>query len=574
MNTSCASARMPRLTAVCTFALVLLGLGRPTSALGDSRWTSWWDTNREATIAHWADVTPGRSYAGWANSVMGRGRSFLPPTRLSPGERRRATEALYGVLSKTNEITLRTRMTYAIARVAPEDMHTKVRELLERLLSDMSANVRVSATFALGILGDPEATDTLVGIALDDARARISLRQSIASNAVRGHAVMALGMLNSPAIIDELLPILELDDTDDAYVQRCIVFALGMLEGELAIRAREVLLDKLENLPRDRAVAGMIPIALGKLGHREAMPAVLEVLGNTKAEREMRQSAAVAMSRLTSLYDEEAIEELFDNVKTAAEGPQRWYSLMSIALIGARTRRPAQPFDHEDLEKRLIEEMVNPSHEEHGPWAAMALAVYGIDHEVFRPLAIEAVGPAYKKEKDPDDKGAYAIALGLLGAREYGKQIFADLDDLSDGAFRGSAALALGMLAYEPAREWMLKRALDKSATAGERIRLFRGLALMGDRGTTKAILGEWKTSGDAARRSSLASGLARMRNPRALERLIAMIVDDGATQPREEAASALGLHSDRSNPRFHELLTQDVNPGLGVPANLVYMGY
>lgn len=571
------SRRLARALLGVVVALTFVGAARAPvepAALGSSQWGTWWNTNREAVLAHWADVTPGRSYNGWANAVMGRGRAFLPPTRLSPGERIAVTDALIGVLSKTDEINLRERMPYALARVCAPERLGEARELITSLMSDMSAKVRVSATFALGILGDPAATDTLVGVVLDDARARITLRQSIASNGVRGHAAMALGMLGSETLLTELMPIIERDNTDEAYVQRSIIFALGMLDGELAERARDVLLGLLEDPPRDRTVAGMVPIALGKLGFREALEPLLALVQDESTERETRQSATIALGRVATLYDTDALEALFENMKEGAEGPLRWFSLMSIARIGARTKRRAQPFDHEALEQRLLDEMRDPTHGEHGPWAAMALAVYAIDHAVFRPEAAELLAKVYRGEKDPDDKGCYAIALGLLGAREMGDEIFDDLTDLTDAGFRGSTALALGMLAHEPARDWMLERALDKSSTSAERILLFRGLALMGDAGSSRAILEEWKTSGDARRRSSLASGLARLRNPRAIPRIVEMVVEDGATQPREEAATVLGLHADRDVPRFNELLPEDVNPYIGVPARLAFAAY
>lgn len=565
---------LPALVVAAAMLLAGTTTPAPSPPLGSSQWNVWWNTNREAVIAHWMDVTPGRSYTGWANAVMGRGRPFLPPTRLAPGKRLEVTDALIELLSKTGEINLRERLPYALARVCAPSRRTEARELIMTLLSDMSAKVRTSATFALGILGDPEATDTLVGLALDDTRARIALRQSIASDAVRGHAAMALGMLGSETVLTELVPILARDNTNDAFVQTSIVFALGMLEGDLVEPARDVLLGLIEDPPRDRSAAAMVPIALGKLGDPAALPALLALVEDGRTERDLRQSAAIALGRLALLYDDDVVAALWENVEGAAEGPMRWFSLMSLARIGARTRRGAQPYDHEQLEKRLITELREPSHAEHQPWAAMALAVYAIDHEDFRPTAIEALAPVYLDERDPDDKGAYAISLGLLGARDLGEQILDDLDNLSDGGFRGSAALALGMLAYEPAREWMLDRALDKSATAGERILLFRGLALMGDLGTTKAILGEWKTSGDARRRESLAAGLARLRNPRAIPRILEMVVEDGATQPREEAVTVLGLHADRDVPRFNELLPEDVNPYIGVPARLAFAGY
>ncbi len=542
-------------------------------AYGSSNWWRWWGTNREALLHHWGQKTPGRTFVGWGDAVVSRGRHAIPPP-MSPERMRRLVPDLVKVLEKTDETNLRMRLSYAVGRIADGEATTAARLAMEKLLSDSSQDVRSTMTMALGILGDRAAQKTLLALLRDDDKGHIAVRQSRVSDGVRAHAALALGLLGAEDVVEDLVAVLERDDPGEWPIQANAILALGLVREDPQGEVLRILLDVLENPPRDDRSALQVPIALGKLGNHAAVKPLTAVLLDDKGERTRRQSAAIALGQLATCYDEAAVNALIDLIAEAAEDNLRHFALMSIAQIGGRTPRSPQAWEHTPIEERLLAEIRKPSHKDHGVWAALALAVYAIEHRHLVPVAIQEIIPLYESEGDPDEKCGFAVALALLEAEEYGDVLFEDLEDLTEDFFRGTVALSLGMLGHEDAREFMTDRMLDKSTTSGQRISLNRALALLGGRITTLAILGEWKTGGDARRRESLAAGLARLRDPWAIDRMLAMVIDDGATAPRAEAATSLGLLADKHLLRFHEALIANTHPDAGVPARLSFASY
>ena len=180
---------------------------------------------------------------------------------------------------------------------------------LTTLSDDRDANVRATAAFALGEIGDPSTVDTLFKLATDSnstvaaeaaeglsklskdvPMARYKALTTYGEDGSRGRAIRFLFRFNSD---DASAAAASQLSSDSAVIRQEAAFALARRAYAPAREKLELLISDAGTLTRCYAVA-----ALGRIGAKESMPVLVRALGD--GEPWVRANALVAVGRVAA----------------------------------------------------------------------------------------------------------------------------------------------------------------------------------------------------------------------------------------------------------------------------------
>jgi HEAT repeat protein len=527
------------------------GGGIPPDALPDPRvpeptppgratmtpWERWWDANRFRLFdlrgrirmrdARGATVTPDAGDRG-----DGDGPAAPPPPRRAQAERE-ALPVVTAALSD-DDAEVRSAAALALGRMGfPRSLLD-----LTRAARDPVRDVREAAVLALGMVGDPFAVEPLREILLDPN----------ADERARGYAALGLGLLGGAEASDALAAYL--DPASDAKragglkrrpeTTACVVASIGLAGGKAAAPVlRKIALEgrapwggNAEPAVRSFALAG-----LARLGDRELL-APAEVLPLLEEDREaLRQGACVALGLIAGPDDGPILKAL--EVASIGDRDRNVRALASMALarVGGDGARAAIARNFGKCERVDL------------PFAALAAGVAG---------AREAAGPMlqrYREEKDPATRGALAIGLGLLRARDAAPDLRVVAFGGGPRPLRIHALTALGLMedaaSAEPMRE-LVRTHPDHVLRGAASV----ALGLLGDPDAVPLLQEAAKRASTLFARGHACRWLGVIGDPRS-GRLLARIASNRAENPfvRMYAVTGLGtLHENSDAPRLAPL--------------------
>jgi hypothetical protein len=256
------------------------------------------------------------------------------------------------------------------------------------------------------------------------------------------------------------------------------------------------------------------------------------------------------------------IEALIDLALEAKDGPTRHFAHMSVARIGARDRSPhQQAAAHEAIRALLAAQLTRPKRSQDRPWAALAAGIYAHESEANGDHLTTPLLAAYEDVKDPAERGAYALALGLAGVQRAAGQIASDLVEHKDTTFRGYAALGLGFLDHSPSLPALRQELLRKGASPAYRRNLALGCRLMGSDGTSGPVVAAYRDAGSWDERRGLSEALGVLREHVVVDPLHDTMQDDDVdAASRASACEALGRVAEATDAPWHADLVGSLN--------------
>lgn len=378
-------------------------------------------------------------------------------------------------------------------------------------------DVRGSAAVGAGLLGDALVVEDLGRVVFDPAEIEH----------LRGIVLVSLGLIGGPDAARVLLDYL--DPAADGrraggigrtqLLEETAVAALGMARDPAAVPFLRKLLASGLRPDRSRAFAAT---SLARLGDRGAIPLLRQAL---RADASMlRQSGAIALGTLCLPSDSAEVEDLVRAAREDRDASTRRFALLSLGRIGGPAARDA------------LTGLLGRGRPADLPFTVLALGIGG-----FREAG-PALGALFRETRDPEARGALAVALGLLRWTDSAPDLLATAVSTAHHHLRGDCLVSLGLMgdrrALEPARAILSAAHPDEEMVADASI----CLALLGDRASLRRLPALLREALDHAHGSATYRVLGLVGGPAAYPELEALVRDGKADErSRSKAVEAVG---------------------------------
>ncbi|MCE9594983.1 MAG: hypothetical protein K8S98_12410 [Planctomycetes bacterium] len=575
-------------------------------------WRVWWRFNQDEFLEL-------KSHLAGAGLSTGSDEFFLDGGK-DPVDRRasgtsdidaRIVPTLLAALARDGSEDYASSAMIALARVGERplaDGSTPHANAIARLLLHSHQEVAETAALSLGIVGaaSPRIVDLLAKVIADD---RVGLRdvhhlafQSPIPERTRAFAIYGLGLLG--------------ESSRDVFLRRWIVRVLhASLPRAVEERSRELTVAAVTALglvPLDRAndgaprtdehapqtleeeldvlfalyvdpraediVRANVPIALARLiergrpdnawRERIGKRLIADLTSTARGDVLIQRGVAQALGRIANASADPLDVDMRAALLSSLESRDilvRRFSLIALARAGSSTTDvAATAAGSDEVRSRLIAELERDKSGA-SSWAALALGVLerrlrsrgGVP--ASRSLA--ALLSAQELARTAEDRGATALALGLLGELAARDRLHAALTETRNPETQGDLALALGLLgdrtAIEPITE-ILARAryqptlLQSAAT---------GLGLLGDVHVVPALVDMLAHAETLASQGAVASALGLIGDSRSIGPLVELSLNADVTErSRAFALVALGIVGDRAALPWRASLARDFN--------------
>ena len=462
-------------------------------------WEFWWEHNRDRFLNLKQRLIKTTSVSGSPGHLTGCGRRVSTHSSRRPNRAMIESDvmpALFRLLQTEEHTVILDSAILALGRITVDARSDEVVLEAIRLLPHAELYVQSSATLTLGVLGSPEAPQLLQHLLRNDSAGQQAVGGRNVHWVTRAFAALSLGLLGDESSVELLKSVVQHLPDSDRDIKVCAVVGLGLLgPGHPgAPGARDFLVERLGDRALDDTVKSYIPTSLGKLGDHAAVEPLLATFSDRDTTSVVRMSAAIGLGLLATMEDEQVVERLLDYVREGKDVQTRHFAMIALAEIGARDTAPgsseAQLALHGDVVAQLGKEIRKQGKsQQHRSWGALAGAVYSRAQAEAQPFFVDRIRAAYRGEKDPSYKSAFAIALGLLNDQASGREIFEDFRENNDHDFRGYASIALGFMNHADAAQAMRDLVRDKTTIPRLRLQVVRGLSLMGDAPTVDALI-------------------------------------------------------------------------------------
>jgi len=472
-------------------------------------WNIWWNHNKAPYLELKTHVhSPGAMTGDVRRLPEQETRPDLRPTEQQVRER--IVPALLAVLEQETNNDLVTGALIALAKVGDgggiEDSARFV-SALARFLADKNQEIRETSAVSLGILANPRATPTLANLLWDTEQGRELVKQTEVDYRTRAFAAYGLGLIGARAtsesdrkvILAVLRRALDTDQTatPDLAVACVVAYsivplsaigssaALDVRNASMLESSRREQLEYLLALLRDRErhvlVRAQCPIALARVlsapadgvetFRAEIAAELMQLIERDRERAELIQSCVLALGQLGTNagrgLDAKIRATLEDVAKKAAEPQARGFALIAMAQVGGRFGADPSAAGLEDAADFLIDQMLDGKSAQRS-WAGLASGVLGYElarSSVAAP-ALErlqrVVRTLLTDERDPSNRGAFAIAAGLLGDQESGPLLLKYLTQEIVDETRGQIATGLALMRQREALE-PLRRIIGES---------------------------------------------------------------------------------------------------------------
>ncbi len=575
------------------------GAGHGITGPDYSLWSYWWDFNKDPFLNLKDRLHSVGTETGGPDFNLGMGERIPSRDIYRPSPRQIRDEAVPALLaaleSETNNDIV-TGCLVALAKIGDarkESGQSEFQAIIAGFLDDSNQEIRETAALALGILGHDDSAEVLEGLLLDtDVGRRAAGKASVATR-TRAFAAYGLGMVGErtgdEALRRRIVEVLARASDEGSSMQDvgvACVLAMGLVPldgigtldgGPTSGRAGQVgwLLEcfrdeRADLLARSHAPRSAVRL-LDRSDHalRESLAAELVALlsKRTRDEEVLRQSAVLALGGLGNCdeggVDADVRDVLVRTIDKAPDAQTKAFARLALGQVGARPGDGDPTAGRKQVQKELFRSLGRGTGSARR-WSAMGLAVMGhAMSEQGNPSqdVLRALRDAFEEAKSPEDVGALAIAVGLVGDLDSQAVFLSKLKRSRVDEARGMVALGLGLLGElrsaepiaEVVRESQYRPELLKQAAIA--------LGLLGDKTIVPDLLEMLKNARSLASQASIVSALGFIGDARSIAPLIEMLGDRTLTETaRGFAAVALGVVADSTPLPWKTSFSVDVN--------------
>ncbi len=535
------------------------GVGARRSAPNLDRWEAWWYFQREMYLPRHA---AGR--LATQTSIPGylTGRGDTPSQNDSPllsGEsRNRLLPFLVSALrDESTEVV--DAAAIAIGRSVSTAVAGPFLAPLQKTLAHAERTPRQAAVLGLGILGGPEAAALLREILADSGEGRRSCGATgPIDDLLRGLAALALGLTDQRENLELLSREARTAGTSREIAAACIL-AIGLHQSHAPFALAE-LARMLDDESLDRDVRAQVPIALQRLpGGRALLGTVVRLLATKETCDEVARSLAIALGTLAEPDESETIEALLTASQSHTDSVTRHLALLALGRVYERCGAPneAAALLRRRVQEHLLAEVRDPERRTNRAYAALALGIIGRgDRATSKDGKVSAltqlIGAKLIEEldgaRDPSLRGAFALALGLMGEPDAGPMLKSALESTQNPIEQGHLALACALAGERSAIPTLRERLGDRSLHPSVRIDCARALGLLQDRGFEAELLTRMATAEDLPQAAAFAKALGLLGGRAAVEPLLELAQKQSLPEFRRAfAVVALGLVAEKS---------------------------
>ncbi|HEX5012403.1 MAG TPA: HEAT repeat domain-containing protein [Planctomycetota bacterium] len=552
-----------------------------TGSLGDVTesceiWEFWWENNKDQYLDLKSRLSHGVILSGTPSVLTGVGRSSdaLSTSRASQQVIESVViPSLIQLLHQSDNQDILDSAVLALGRTARGETADQMIDAVQPLLAHKELSVQTAATLSLGVLGSPKAVPVLTELMTNSSRGQQLAGGGDVHWLMRAFAALSLGLINDGSSVEPLINIIQNTRDSEHDLKACAIVALGLMDNDEVRKAYEFLMKELDDRELDAVVKSYIPTTLAKMGHGtriEAKGALLKTFLDKDVDNDVRQSAAIALGLLGNMTDKDLVDGLLQYVAEGKDMQTRHFGFIALAEIGKRDKdtEAANAATHQKITELFAREIVKPSIRTNRSWAALAGAIYAKDIVSAAPVLIEQLSRAYKSEKDPSFKSAFALALGLLNVQPMAETIHEDFRESKDEGFRGYAAVALGFLNCTQAADDLRGLCQDKTIAPTFRLQVATGLGLMKDTEAVKVLVSTLKDAQTLGVSSAVAKALGIIGDEKAIEPLKEIAFDASVQNiTRAFACVALGMVCEKTDLPWNARISQDNNYRARVPA-------
>ncbi|MBI5431951.1 MAG: HEAT repeat domain-containing protein [Planctomycetes bacterium] len=577
-----------------------------------SSWRVWWRFNQDEFIELQSHLDRMDLATGSEEFFRDAGSDSVDRRRSGPADAdERIVPALLAALRRDATVDASTSAMIALARVGERpaaDGSTPHAAAIAPLLRHSHQEVAETAALSLGILGanSPRNVDLLTRLVGDD---RDGLRKlhalafaSPISERTRAFGTYGLGLLGERSrdvfvrrwIVRSLHDVLTKARADRSReLSAAAITALGLVALEPAAERRpsedskapqtleeqfallfEVYLDeRIENVVRAHA-----PMALARLiergrfepawRDRVAKRLIAELASPARGDALLQRSAVQALGRIARATSEPLDIDMRAALLGALDSRDlfvRRFALVALARAGSSVEDAAvSAAASDEVRSRLLAELADGKSGSVS-WAALALGV--LERRLQRaggtasPRTLAALLHARKSARGGEERGALAVALGLVGDPAARDPLQAALSEERSPENQGDLALALGLLgdrsALEPIRAILARARYQPNLLHSAAI----GLGLLGDVKLVPDLVELLARSSTQASQGAVASALGLIGDSRSVEPLLALSESEDVTAgARAFALVALGMVGDRALLPWRATLASDFN--------------
>ncbi|MCB9831177.1 MAG: HEAT repeat domain-containing protein [Planctomycetes bacterium] len=415
---------------------------------------------------------------------------------------------------------------------------------LKTLMNDEHKQVRESSFLAMGILGNKEAIPTLVATMNDTTEARKWVDQTNGIDTrTRAFAALGIGLigarendLSDTQAVSALVDMMNAKENEKQRdLQIAPIVALGIMKAKEAVPALIKFFDDKSNQAWARAYAAT---SLAKIGDPAALDPITK--GLKDKQNAVVQSCAMALGVLAKPEDKDAVDGLQKLTKSGADLGAKNFAIMSLAEIGGEENR------------NFIAKMTKKGNIFERSFSALGMGIYYYQNpnDATKGEICEDLHKFFKAEKNPDIRGANAIALGLMAYEPAGADILETLKDGGQASLRSHLCIALGLMRYTAATPEIRRTVSDKGDIDLRRSASI-ALGLMGDKEAVAVLQKEIEASENSlAVHGAVTQGLGFIGDRSAVPTLIKFLRERDKYQDstRAFAAVALGLLGDKDD--------------------------
>jgi HEAT repeat protein len=519
---------------------------KSAGSLGYERWEYWWLFQRDSYLRLRERISRQPVVSGSADWLLGK-RSKEDASLAEPPSHRAISRRVVPLLREAlGDPFFDVRASAVIALGKTSD--PSVLPDLIAALRDPRRSVSESAALALGMVGEREAIGPLRALVFDtpEGRRLVGRPQEVPYR-TRALAAVGLGLIGDESVVADLLEIAR-SSRKEAHrdVPIGAIVALGAMGPQAADAVPE--LARFVTSPReDDLVRSYAVTALGKIGDRSVIP-ILRGLLQRGGGLHVPRSAVIALGCLAPSDDVITVGLLRNVIAKGGDPQAAHWACIALGRIGG-------PIAERELKRLVAGESGSLQ-----AFGALGLGILHRDEPV--PLTATYLREGLARAADSSLRGAFAIAIGIAGAREAEEDLLRILVAEGNPALRGYAAVALGMIRARAAIPEIQSQLREADADPDLQRSLAVALGLLGDRGAVGLLVDLLRTSRNEFARSSAALALGTIGDHTAIESLGAIVLDrDGSPDTvRSRATSALGLVAEPTAVPLLHTVTREMN--------------